>query len=57
MDTWGKRAFGGNGHRSMNGDLGQIGTWGNEYLGQLGIYLEKWVFGENEYLGKLHKGW
>ena len=35
-----------NGHRSINGDLGQIGSWKNEYLG-------KWVLDENIYLGEL----
>ena len=35
-----------NGHRSINEDLGQIGTWKNEYFG-------KWVLEENIYLGEL----
>ena len=43
MDT------GANGHQSTNGNLGQIGTWKNEYLG-------KWVLEENIYLGELGIG-
>ena len=37
---------GANGHRSINLDLGQTGTWKNEYLG-------KWILEENIYLREL----
>ena len=40
---------GANGHRSINRDLGQIGTWKNEYLG-------KWVLEEKIFWGELGTG-